>query len=70
MDLALIGVITLGGGYYIAITTKSAIKAILVYFIAVFLVIIGTYCLFTAISIVVLKQLRRNKKLYYKTKIL
>jgi len=66
--LALIGVITLGGGYYIAITTKSAIKAILVYFIAVFLVIIGTYCLFTAISIVVLKQLRRNKKLYYKTK--
>lgn len=66
--LAIIGILTLGGGYYIALTTKSAVKALTVYFIAVFLVIIGTYCLFTSISIVVLKQLRRNKKLYYKTK--
>lgn len=66
--LALIGVLSLGAGYYIALTTKSAIRALTIYFLAVFLVIIGTYCLFTAISIVVLKQLRRNKKLYYKTK--
>ena len=66
--LALIGVLSLGAGYYIALTTKSAIRALTIYFLVVFLVIIGTYCLFTAISIVVLKQLRRNKKLYYKTK--
>lgn len=66
--LALTGVLTLGAGYYIALTTKTAIKALSVYFLAVFLVIIGTYCLFTAVSIVVLKQLRKNKKLYYKTK--
>ncbi|HOM01271.1 MAG TPA: FtsX-like permease family protein [Acetivibrio sp.] len=66
--LALIGVLSLGAGYYIALTTKTAIQAIMIYFLAVFLVIIGTYCLFTAVSIVVLKQLRRNKKLYYKTK--
>ena len=37
------------------------------YFVAVFLVIIGTYCLFTAVSIAVLKALRANKKFYYKT---
>lgn len=66
--LALIGVLSLGAGYYIALTTKSAVQALSIYFLAVFLVIIGTYCLFTAISIVVLKQLRRNKKLYYKTR--
>jgi len=66
--LALAGVLTLGAGYYIALTTKTALKALSVYFWAVFLVIIGTYCLFTAVSIVVLKQLRRNKKLFYKTK--
>lgn len=66
--LALIGVLTLGGGYYIALTTESAIKAISVYFLAVLLVIVGTYCLFTAVSIVVLKLLRKNKRIYYKTK--
>lgn len=66
--IALIGVLTLGGGYYIAMTTKTAMKALSVYFLAVFLVIVGTYCLFTAISIVILKILRRNKKIYYKTK--
>ncbi len=66
--LALIGVLSLGAGYYIALTTKTAIQALTIYFLAVFLVIVGTYCLFTAVSIVVLKQLRRNKKLYYKTK--
>lgn len=66
--LAIIGILTLGSGYYIALTTKTAIKALTVYFLAVLLVIIGTYCLFTSVSIVVLKQLRRNKKIYYKTK--
>jgi putative ABC transport system permease protein len=38
------------------------------YFVAVILVIIGTYCLFTAVSISILKLLRRNKRFYYKTK--
>lgn len=63
--LAVIGAACLGGGYWIALTTKSAITALTLYFVAVILVIIGTYCLFTAVSIVVLKALRRNKKYYY-----
>lgn len=65
--LTVIGIAALGAGYYIAVTTQNAIDALSLYFIAVFLVIIGTYCLFTSISIFVLKLLRKNKKLYYKT---
>lgn len=66
--LTIIGLLSLGAGYYIAISTESAMKALGLYFIAVFLVMIGTYCLFTAISIVILKLLRRNKRLFYNTK--
>ncbi|MEA4964243.1 MAG: FtsX-like permease family protein [Oscillospiraceae bacterium] len=65
--LAVLGVLCLGSGYWIAVTTKSAMTALSLYFIAVFLVIIGTYCLFTAVSIVWLKALRRNKRYYYQT---
>lgn len=65
--LAVLGVLSLGGGYWIAVTTRTATEALGLYFVAVFLVVIGTYCLFTAISILVLKALRRNKKFYYKT---
>ena len=64
---AIIGVLSLGGGYYLALTSKSAISALQYYFVAVILVIIGTYCLFSAVSITVLKLLRKNKKFYYKT---
>ena len=65
---AVLGVICLGGGYYIAVSTTNAMDALTLYFVAVILVIIGTYCLFTAVSIVILKLLRKNKKFYYKTK--
>lgn len=65
--LAVLGVLCLGGGYAIAILVTNAIQAVGVYFIAVFLVIIGTYCLFSALSIVILKALRKNKGYYYKT---
>jgi len=65
--LTLLGVVTLGAGYGIAIRTQTGVEAIGTYFAAVFLVIIGTYCLFTAVSIFVLKALRRNKCYYYKT---
>lgn len=65
--LTLLGIGSLGAGYYIAVTTKNAFDALGVYFVAVILVIIGTYCLFSAVSIAVLKALRRNKRFYYKT---
>ncbi|WP_312938492.1 FtsX-like permease family protein [Oscillibacter sp.] len=62
---AIIGIVALGAGYTIAITTRSAMSALAMYFVAVLLVIIGTYCLFTAVSIAVLKALRANKKYFY-----
>lgn len=65
--LAVIGCLALGAGYFIAITTKSPIDALTLFFVAVLLVIVGTYCLFTAGSIVLLKALRNNKTYYYKT---
>lgn len=65
--LTLLGVMTLGAGYYIAITTRTGIEALIWYFVAVGLVMIGTYCLFTAVSIFVLKALRKNKAFYYQT---
>lgn len=66
--MAVFGVLCLGAGYFIAITTKNPIKALTLFFVAVILVIIGTYLLFTAGSIALLKILRRNKGYYYQTK--
>ena len=65
--LALLGVGCLGAGYWIAVAVKSAMEALGLYFVVVLLVIIGTYCLFTAVSIAVLKLLRSNKRYYYQT---
>ena len=66
--MAVLGVLCLGTGYFITITTKNPIKALTLFFVAVILVIIGTYLLFTAGSIALLKILRRNKGYYYQTK--
>ncbi len=64
--LLILGVLSLGGGYFISLTTKNPLEAILVFFAAVLLVIIGTYFLFTAGSIFVLKALKKNEKYYYR----
>ena len=66
--LVVLGVLTLGGGYFLAIATKNPVEAMLFFFAAVILVIIGTYCLFTAGSIAVLKRLRANPGFYYQTR--
>ncbi len=66
--LVVIGLLALGSGYYIAVTTESVIAALGLFFVAVVLVIIGTYCLFLAGSIAVLKVMKRNKGYYYKVR--
>lgn len=63
--LAVFGAICLSLGYYISLTTETPLEALYLFFIAVILVIMGTYSLFTAGSIAILKRLRRNKKYYY-----
>jgi len=66
--LALLGILSLGSGYYLAVTVKNPVTALPVFFVAVILVILGTYLLFTAGSIALLKMLRANKHYYYQTK--
>lgn len=65
--LAVLGFGCLAGGYILSVMTKNPIKAMDAFFLAVLLVILGTYFLFTAGSIAVLKLLRKNKRYYYKT---
>ena len=50
----------LGAGYAIAVLTKNPLNALLLFFVAVLLVIIGTYLLFTSGSIAVLKLLKKS----------
>lgn len=63
--LAFLGVVALGIGYEIALTTENPLSALTLFFVAVILVIIGTYFLFVAGSIVLLKMLKNNKRFYY-----
>lgn len=66
--LALFGAGCLLTAYYIAFTTENIMQVLTLFFVAVLLVIAGTYAIFTAGSIALLKFLRNNKKYYYQTK--
>ena len=61
----LVGLITLGGGYYLAQSVKDPVSAVLTFFIAVMLVIFATYLLFNAGITVFLQLLKKNKRYYY-----
>lgn len=63
--LVVLGAVTLGGGYATALTVADPFTALAYFFLAVVLVMIGTYCLFTAGSIALLKHLRNNPRYYY-----
>lgn len=65
--IALLGLGCLGAGYYISLTVENPVSALKLFFIAVILVIAGTYLLFTSSSIAFLKLLKKNKGFYYKT---
>ena len=61
----LVGLITLGGGYYLAQSVKDPVSAVLTFFIAVMLVIFATYLLFNAGITAFLQLLKKNKRYYY-----
>ena len=63
--MTLVGIIALTAGYVIAQMVKAPLEALSSFFIAVVLVMIGTYYLFTAGSIALLKLLKKNKSFYY-----
>lgn len=62
----ILGFLFVGIGYYIANTVESPVEAMFKFFISVLFVIVGTYFIFSAGSILLLKTLKKNKKFYYK----
>lgn len=64
--MAVLGFFCLGWGYYLAVTTESVMDALMIFLLAVLLVMAGTYLVFTAGSIVVLKLMRKKKSFYYR----
>ncbi len=66
--LAVTGIVLVGYGYFVALTTESPMKAIQLFFVAVVCVVLGTYALFVAASIALLKILKKRKNFYYQSK--
>ena len=65
--LAVLGAALLGAGYYLAVTVQDPLSALVLFFVAVILVILGTYLLFLTGITALLKLLKKNKRFYYKT---
>lgn len=61
----ILGLISLATGYYLAVTVENPLSAVLIFFVAVLLVILGTYLLFNAGITVFLQILKKNKRYYY-----
>ncbi len=62
------GILLLGFAYYIAVSIQSPIEALLWFFVAVIMVIIGTYLLFISGSVLLCRSLQKNKNYYYKAR--
>lgn len=60
------GIVILAAAYYFAVTIENPIEALQWFFLAVILVIIGTYLLFVSGSVLICRLLQKNKKYYYK----
>ncbi len=65
--LAVLGLFLLGGAYWLAVSIQDPLSAFIWFFVAVIMVIIGTYFLFIAGSVSFCKLLQKNKRYYYKT---
>lgn len=61
----ILGLISMGTGYYLAVTVENPLNAVVIFFVAVLLVIFGTYLLFNAGITVFLQILKKNKRYYY-----
>ncbi len=65
--LGILGVLILGGAYYIAVTVQNPLVAMLLFFVAVIMVIIATYMLMISGSVMLCRLLQKNKRYYYKS---
>ena len=66
--LAILGLILLAVAYYLAVTIKQPLSAMVMFFVAVILVILATYLLFIAGSVAVCRMLQKNRRYYYKAR--
>ena len=64
--MSILSVLMLAVAYYLALSVQGPIEALLKFFIAVILVILGTYLLYIGVTIFVLKRQKANKNYYYK----
>ncbi len=64
--LAFSGALILGGAYYMSVSIDNPLTALTLFFVAVIMVIIGTYLLFMSGSVALCKILQKNKSYYYK----
>lgn len=62
----ILGVLLLGGAYYISLSIKEPLQALTLFFVAVIMVIIGTYLVMISSSVLFCRLLQKNKKYYYK----
>lgn len=63
--LLILGLLSLGAGYYIALSVSGVIESLFFFFIAVLFVMLGTYLLYGTLSVLILKIQKANKKKYY-----
>ncbi len=65
--LGILGIVLLGAAYYLAVTIREPLSALTWFFVAVIMVIIGTYLLFISGSVLFCRILQKNKSYYYKS---
>ena len=63
--VGILGIVALASAYYLTLTVKPKMSAINTFMFAVILVVIGTYALFIAGSIIILKLLQKRQRFYY-----
>ena len=64
--IGILGILLLGGAYWLAVSIKDPLSAMLMFFVAVIMVILGTYLIMIAGSVSFCRILQKNKKYYYK----
>ena len=64
--LAVLGLALLGGAYWLAVSIREPLEALLWFFTAVLMVIAGTYLLFISGSVALCRALQKNPRYYYR----
>ena len=64
--LAVLGLALLGGAYWLAVSIREPLEALLWFFAAVIMVILGTYLLFISGSVALCRALQKNPRYYYR----